>query len=249
MLKETIKTIATKRRRYGYLRVHAQLRRDGWTVNHKRVHRIWKEEKLQIPRKRPRPKRPARIKMPIERGSYVNDIWAMDFVFDRTMDGKALKFLTVEDESSRYCLQIKTERRMNHRMVKWVLADLFLKYGLPRAIRSDNGGEFVAQNLKGWLVDLGIDLRLIEPGKPWQNGMNESFNGRFRDECLNGESFANLEEARVKVDQWREDYNEARLHSSLGYKPPGEVFRAEPSGEAPVATLPTPPQMVKEVVA
>lgn len=244
-----MKEIAGKRRGYGCARVHAHIRREGWLVNHKRVHRLWKEACLQLPRKRPRPKRLKGPKEWLERGKEPNEIWAVDFVFDRTTNEKGLRILTVEDECTRYSLALKAERRMNHRVVKFVLANLFLRHGLPKVIRSDNGGEFAATAAKEWLESLGVEARFIDPGKPWQNGINESFNGRLRDEFLNGETFETLEEARLKLEVWRTYYNEDRLHSSLGYRPPAELYEGKPAGQAPVATLPAPAQRAKEVVA
>ena len=208
--------------RYGYRRITALLRQAGWAVNHKRVERIWRREGLKVPRKQKK-----RGRLWFNDGScirlrpqYKNHVWAYDFVQDRTHDGKVIRMLTVIDEHSRECLAITVARRLNNRAVLDTLADLFFEHGPPEHIRSDNGPEFVAIAVREWLGRIGVKTLFIEPGSPWENGYNESFNGKFRDELLNGEIFETLKEAQVLIEAWRRHYNAIRPHSSLGYRPP-----------------------------
>ena len=208
--------------RYGYRRVTALLRQDGWNINHKRVERIWRREGLKVPHKQPK-----RGRLWLNDGScirrrpeYRNHVWAYDFVQDRTHNGKAFRMLTVIDEHTRECLAIKVDRKLNSTDVVETLADLFLEKGTPDYIRSDNGSEFTAKLVREWLDWIGPDTLFIEPGSPWENGYNESFNGKLRDELLNGEIFYTLKEAKIIIEQWRRHYNTIRPHSSLGYRPP-----------------------------
>ena len=208
--------------RYGYRRVTALLRQDGWNINHKRVERIWRREGLKVPHKQPK-----RGRLWLNDGScirrrpeYRNHVWAYDFVQDRTHNGKAFRMLTVIDEHTRECLAIKVDRKLNSTDVVETLADLFLEKGTPDYIRSDNGSEFTAKLVREWLDRIGPDTLFIEPGSPWENGYNESFNGKLRDELLNGEIFYTLKEAKIIIEQWRRHYNTIRPHSSLGYRPP-----------------------------
>ena len=228
-IRERIIALAGKYGRYGYRRITALLRSEGWCVNHKRVQRIWRLEGLKVPQKQPK-----RGRLFLNDGStirhrpiYKNHVWSYDFVMDRTHDGRAFKTLNIIDEYSRECMAIKVKRKINSFDVLEVLADLFLAYGPPAFIRSDNGPEFIAKELRRWLSKLGVKTLYIEPGSPWENGYCESFNGKFRDELLNGEIFYTLNEAKVVIENWRRDYNEHRPHSSLGYRPP-----------APLAILP-----------
>ena len=154
------------------------------------------------------------------RPAYGNHVWAYDFVFERTREGRPLKFLTVVDEFTRQCLAIEVARKQSSRDVLRMLAALMLRHGIPKHIRSDNGPEFVAKAVREWLSRLGVETVFIEPGSPWENGYIESFNGKLRDELLNGEIFTTLEEAKVLTEVWRREYNQVRPHSSLGYKPP-----------------------------
>ena len=211
--------------RYGYRRILILLWRVGWIVNHKRVERIWKQEGLKIPQKQPR-----RGRLWLNNGSCIrhrpefkNHVWSYDFVFGRTTDGRSFRMLTIIDEYSRECLAIFVKRKINSLDVLEVLADLFLLKGAPQFIRSDNGSEFVAAILREWLSDLEVKTLYIEPGSPWENGYIESFNGKLRDELLNGEIFYTLTEAKVLIERWRNNYNHVRPHSSLGYKVPVPV--------------------------
>lgn len=221
-LTSAVLKLAEKYGRYGYRRITALLRVQGWHVNHKRVERIWRREGLKVPAKQPK-----RGRLWLNDGScmrlrpeYRNHVWAYDFVQDRTHDGRKFRMLTVIDEYSRECLAIEVQRRLTSREVLDVMADLFVKHGIPKHIRSDNGPEFIAIALKDWLRRLGVSTLYIEPGSPWENGYNESFNGKLRDELLNGEIFYSLKEAEILIEDWRNHYNTIRPHSALEYRPP-----------------------------
>jgi len=197
------------------------LRRNGWQVNHKRVERIWRQEGLKVPKKQPK-----RGRLWLNDGSCVrlrpthrNHVWSYDFVAARTHDGRPLKILTVIDEYTRQCIDMVVERRIRSDDVLHCLTDLFVNYGVPEHIRSDNGPEFTAWAVRQWLGHLGVQTLYIEPGSPWENGYNESFNGKLRDELLNGEIFYTLKEAQVIIERWRQEYNTIRPHNSLNYRP------------------------------
>jgi transposase InsO family protein len=221
-LTERIIELATKYGRYGYRRITALLKQEGWKVNHKRVERIWRREGLRVPSKQPK-----RGRLWLNDGSCVrlrpesrNHVWSYDFVYERTHDGKQLRMLTIIDEYTRECLAIRTARRLSSKDVISTLAKLFVRKGVPEHIRSDNGPEFTAKAVRGWLQRLGVKTLFIEPGSPWENGYIESFNGKLRDELLNREIFYTVKEAQVLVEMWRKEYNQVRPHSSLGYRPP-----------------------------
>jgi transposase InsO family protein len=227
--------------RYGYRIVTGLLRCEGWTVNHKRVERIWRREGLKVPR-RQRPRR----RLWLGDGSCVrlrpthkDHVWAYDFVEARTHDGKKLRLLTIVDEYTRECLAIDVARRLTSDDVMLRLMELFVFRGVPEHVRSDNGSEFTATEVREWLARLGVKTLFIAPGSPWENGYCESFNGKLRDELLNGEIFDTLEEAQVLIERWRRHYNEVRPHSSLGYVPPAPVAIA-PSGSVVAPLLRTP---------
>jgi transposase InsO family protein len=214
--------LATKYGRYGYRRITALLHDSGWQVNHKRVERIWRQEGLKVPKKQPK-----RGRLWLNDGSCVrlrpihrNHVWSYDFVMDRTHDGRPIKILTLIDEYSRQCLALVVDRSIKSDDVLHTLSNLFLIYGIPENIRSDNGPEFTAKAVRRWLQRIGVKTAFIEPGSPWENGYNESFNGKLRDEVLNREIFYNLKEAKVLIENWRKEYNTVRPHSSLGYRPP-----------------------------
>jgi len=222
VLVERIVELATDYGCYGYRRVTALLRREGWRVNHKRVERIWRQEGLKVPHKQPK-----RSRLWLNDGScvrhrprYRNHVWPYDFMHERTHDGRALRLLTVIDEYTRECVAIKVERKLNSSDVLATLARLFVERGTPGYIRSDNGPEFTATAVRKWLQRLQVQTLFIEPGSPWENGYNESFNGKLRDELLRREIFYTLWEAKVLVERWRKEYNRFRPHSSLGYRPP-----------------------------
>ena len=225
--------LASQYGRYGYRRITALLRNDGWVVNAKRVERIWRREGLKVPQKQPK-----RGRLWFNDGScvrlrpqYRGHIWSYDFVADRTHDGKAFRMLTVIDEYSRQCLAIHVQRKLRSDDVLAVLTELFQRHGPPDHIRSDNGAEFTAHAVRDWLGRIGVKTLYIEPGSPWENGYNESFNGKLRDELLNGELFYTLREANILIERWRQHYNTLRPHSSLGYQPPApETILPRPAG-------------------
>ncbi len=230
-LTKDIIRLATQYGRYGYRRITALLKAEGWPVNAKRVQRIWRREGLKVPSKQPK-----RGRLWLNDGSCIrlraawpNHVWSYDFVMDRTHDGKAFRMLTVIDEFTRRCLAIHVDRKLNSQSVLECIADLFVQHGPPDHIRSDNGAEFTAIAVRGWFGRIGVKTLFIEPGSPWENGYNESFNGKLRDELLNTEIFYTLKEAKVLIGRWRQHYNTVRPHSSLGYRPP-----------APEAILPRP---------
>jgi len=218
---EKLKAIADKHKRYGYRRACASLRREGIKVNHKRVHRVWKEAGLQRPVRRRRPRGKPKGQVPLE-ALYPNHVWTYDFMEDATADGRKLRLLTIVDEFTRINIAIETGRRIASAKVIGVLEGVFAQYGTPDYLRSDNGGEFTAKAIKKWLSTCGIETYYIDPASPWQNAYGESFNGKLRDECLNMELFATVREARHIIRRWRDYYNNERLHSSLGYLPPHE---------------------------
>lgn len=226
--------------RYGYRRITALLRAAGWVVNKKRVERIWRREGLKVPAKQPK-----RGRLWLNDGSCIrlrpehpNHVWSYDFVMDRTHDGKAFRMLCVIDEFTRESLTIRVARKLKATDVIDVLADLFILRGIPAHIRSDNGPEFVAQALREWIAAVGAKTAYIEPGSPWENGYVESFNGRLRDELLNGEIFYSLREARIIIEAWRRHYNTVRPHSSLGYRPPAPEAIIWPAS-SPLAQMPS----------
>ena len=239
MLTAAITRLAAQYGRYGYRRITALLRVEGWRVNAKRVQRIWRREGLKVPQKQPK-----RGRLWLNDGSCVrlrpswpNHVWSYDFVMDRTHDGRAFRMLTVIDEFTRRCLAIKVDRKLKSEDVLECLAELFVQHGPPDHIRSDNGAEFTAKAVRAWLARLGVKTLYIEPGSPWENGYNESFNGKLRDELLNGEIFYTLKEAIVLIERWRHHYNTVRPHSSLGYVPPApETILPRPAARA-YATL------------
>ncbi len=221
-LRNDIINLASKYGRYGYRRVTALLKTDGWRVNHKRVERIWREEGLKVPKRQKK-----RGRLYFNDGScirlkplYPNHIWSYDFVLDSLSNGRKIKILTIIDEFSRKCLAIKVEHSLKSDNVLEILSDLFVNEAIPDFIRSDNGSEFKAAILQDWLTALKVRTAYITPGSPWENGFCERFNGSLRDELLNGESFHSLREAKTVIENWRKHYNEIRPHSSLNYSPP-----------------------------
>jgi putative transposase len=224
-LTERLREIARRHKRYGYRRALALLRRGQLKVNHKRVHRVWKQMGLQCPVRRKRKRSQHSDAVPQE-ATHPNHVWTYDFVFDTTSDRRTLKFLTLVDEFTRECLAIKVERRLPAKAVIKVLEQVFAERGVPEHLRSDNGPEFIAKAIQGWLKARQVKTRYIAPGSPWQNAYGESFNGKFRDECLNMEVFYSLAEATTIVEMWRQSYNHERPHSSLAYQTPAEFAAA-----------------------
>jgi putative transposase len=221
--------------RYGYRRIAAMLREEGWLVNHKRVERLWWLEGLKVPERQPK-----RGRLWLTDGScirlrpaYKDHVWSYDFMMAKTTDGRPLRLLTVMDEYSRECLTIDVGRRITSDDVLERLTELFVLRGVPAYVRSDNGPEFTATVVREWLERVGVRTLYIEPGSPGENGYIESFNGKLRDELLNGETFDTVLEAQVLVENWRRHYNAVRPHSSLGYRPPApEAVQPWPSGSA-----------------
>ena len=220
-LKAAILRIAEKRRRFGQDRIFLVLRREGWKDNHKRVSRVYGELGLSLRLKR-RQKRSAAVRAPMPAPTKPNQVWSMDFVHDRLASNRGFKSLTVIDECSRECLAIEVDFGISGERVIRVLNRLIELRGKPEAIRSDNGPEFAGNALDAWAYATGVKLDFIQPGKPTQNGYCESFNGRFREECLNDNQFQTLVEAQVVIEAWRTDYNNERPHSSLNGLTPSE---------------------------
>ena len=215
VLKERIITLAQRHRRYGAGMIYLKLRQAGEVVNHKRVDRLYAEAGLQV-RRRKRKKIPVADRHPLERPLVANQVWSMDFVFDRTAEGRVIKNLTVVDDATHEAVAIVPERAIGGQQLARILDQLAKTRGLPKAIRTDNGKEFCSRALLTWAHARGVQLFLIEPGKPNQNAYIESFNGRFRDECLNEHWFTSLRHAKVIIDTWRREYNEERPKKSLG---------------------------------
>jgi putative transposase len=224
-LTQAILALASQYGRYGYRRITALLNNAGWNVGKDRVQRIWRREGLKVPAKQK-----PRGRLWLNDGSCIrlrperpNHVWSYDFVAARTHDGRSLRLLTLIDEFSRECLAIRVARRLNSTHVIELLGECMLQYGVPGHVRSDNGAEMTAQRVRNWLATVGTQPLFIEPGSPWENGYCESFNGKLRDECLNGEIFYSLKEAQVVIEMWRTHYNTARPHSALGYRPPAPM--------------------------
>jgi putative transposase len=216
-----MKRLAQQYPRYGYRRIRIFLQREGHNMSGQRAHRLWQAAGLQLPRRRPR-KRVARSRPRPLPPFAPNSVWAYDFVFDGCANGQQLKCLTIVDEYTRECLAIDVAGSIRSNRVIEVLSRLISERGAPAFLRSDNGPEFVSKAILQWTVKQHIHTALIDPGKPWQNGTGESFNGKFRDECLSVEWFRSRREAVVIIEAWRRHYNHVRPHSSLGYHTPVE---------------------------
>lgn len=225
--------------RYGYRRVWALLRQEGFRINRKKVYRLWKREGFKVPQKQHKKRRLGVGANGILRrqAQGLNDVWCWDFIHDRDEQDRPLKWLLIEDEFTREGLAVEVARSIKARDVIDVLAQVMLIRGLPKHLRSDNGPEFIAQALRRYLEKAGVGTLYIEPGAPWQNGYAESLGGRFRDELLNSELFADLAEAKELSNWWRNEYNHRRPHSSLGYQTPAAYaasLRQTPVGAAPL---------------
>jgi putative transposase len=226
--------------RYGYRRVWALLRREGWEVNKKRVQRLWREAGLKVPAGRERKRRrlgTSENSCTRRRAEYIDHLWSYDFAMDTTEEGRRLKVMPVVDEYSRECLALEVERSITAAEVVKTLNRLFAERGEPAYIRSDNGPEFIAKAIKRWLASSGVETLYIEPGAPWENAYSETFISRLRDELLNREVFANLKEAKILAEDYRSHYNHYRPHGALGYLTPMEFAAIEAlSHQAPGAT-------------
>jgi len=239
---EAIRQLSREHPRYGYRRITALLRADGWPINRKRVQRLWRQEGLNVPQKQSKRRRlgGSENSCTRRRAEHKNHVWTYDFLMDRTEDGRRLKLLVVVDEFTRESLAIEVARHLTATDVLETLAYLFAVRGAPRYVRSDNGPEFIAAAIRAWLASTGAETLYVAPGSPWENAYIESFNSRFRDELLNAESFACLKEAQVLVERYRRQYNHRRPHSSLGYATPA-AFAAACLAAAPASAGPTPP--------
>lgn len=232
---EAMRRLSSLYPRYGYRRVRIFLGREGMTMSPGRAERLWRKAQLQLPQKRPR-KRAASRPRPLPPIA-ANHVWAYDFVFDACANGQQLKCLTVVDEFTHESLAIDVAGSIRSARVIEVLAKLISLHGAPAFLRSDNGPEFVSTAILKWLTANRIDTALIDPGKPWQNGTAESFNGKFRDECLSVEWFRSRAEAKVIIEAWRQHYNAVRPHMSLNYLTPHEFKSQHPSRVQPSAIL------------
>ena len=214
--------IAQLRRRFGYRRIHVLLQRDGQKINHKRVYRLYKEAKLSLKKRRFERKKATGSRLVIEKPNAINERWSMDFVADKLSDGRRIRVLTIEDNYSRLSLGTITDNSIGGARVIRELEQIMKVRGKPKIIISDNGTEFTCNAVIKWSIEQGISWHYITPGKPNENPFIESFNGRLRDECLNENQFSSLSEARGIINHWREDYNNQRPHSALGYLTPRE---------------------------
>lgn len=223
-LTKRILELVRERPRWGYRRIGQLLRREGETLNLKRMYRLWKAAGLKVPRKR-RKKRTIGHKKNachVQPAQFKNDVWTWDFVQSSTTDGRTIRFLNIVDEYTRYCLKIKAGRGITSEDAIDTLAELFVMEGVPKRIRCDNGPEFISHAIKNWLSKIGVSVLYIEPGSPWQNGLCESFNSRLRDEYLGQTELLSESDARLKAIAWQHDFNQVRPHSSLGYLTPAE---------------------------
>jgi putative transposase len=235
-LRQRLRELAAERRRFGYRRLHVLLRREGWAVNWKRVYRVYRQEHLQVG-KRPRKRGVSLPRLPLALAGGPNERWSMDFMTDSLATGRRFRTLKVVDDFRRECLRIEVDPSLSGERVARVLEELCRQRGAPQVIVVDHGPEFTSQALDRWAYRQGVRLPFIAPGKPEQNAYVESFNGKFRDECLNEHWFGDLKEAREKIETWRQDYNRRRPHSALGYRTP-EEFAAQVAARR--ASPPTP---------
>lgn len=237
-LRARLKELAEQRRRFGYRRLHVLLRREGWTVNHKRVQRLYGEERLSL-RGRHRKRLRSSVRLLLSQAVRPHQHWSMDFVHDRTLDGRRFRVLTIIDQFSRLALPMAVRRSFpGFAVVQW-LEQLVSEFAVPQVISIDNGTEFTSRSFDAWAHRRGVKLHFIAPGCPVQNAFIESFNGRLRDECLNEHAFATLTEAQTLIAAWREDYNRFRPHGALGKRPPEEFLKEfNDNNPGSITTLP-----------
>jgi putative transposase len=233
-LRAQLRAIARRKPRWGYRRAHAQLRQDGHEINRKRVQRLWREEGLRVPAKTRKRRRTGDPDAPRLRAERPNQLWAMDYQYDQTADGRMLRLLNIVDEFTRVSLAMRVDRSITADETVSVLEDLVAERGAPENLRCDNGPELTAHALRDWCTSADVKTRYIEPGSPWENPFAESFNARVRDELLNLEEFSCLAEAKVLAEDWRTAYNAEHWHSSLGYQSP-DAFAATWTPEATAA--------------
>ncbi len=245
-LRQRLRELAGERRRFGYRRLTVMLRREGWPVNPKRVYRIYCEEGLAV-RCRPRKRLKAVARTPLRLPTGANQVWTMDFTHDNLASGRKFRTLNLMDGFTREAPRIEVDTSLPGLRVVRVLEEVARERGYPQAIQVDNGPEFISRVVDQWAFEHRVKLHFIEPGKPTQNAHIESFNGKFRDECLNENWFLTLPEAREKIEAWRRDYNQARPHSALGYQTP-EEFAAQAAARG--ASPPTPLALLtKELIS
>jgi len=226
VIRGRLKKLAETRRRFGCRRLHVMLRREGFVINHKRTEHIYRQEGLAL-RIRRRKKMSSQLRTDMAKPAYPNHIWSMDFMRDNLANGRTIKVLSVVDEYTRKCFRTEVDTSINGMRVTRVLSEIARLEDLPQIIVIDNGPEFISNVLDAWAYQRGVKLTFIRPGKPVENAYIESFNGRFRDECLNEHWFLTIEHARRIIEEWRIDYNNERPHSSLGYLTPEEFVRQE----------------------
>ena len=231
-LKARIEEITATRVRYGYRRVHVLLRREGWPVNAKRIYRLYKELGLQIRNKTPRRRVKAKLREDRTEAVHSNDVWAMDFVHDQLATGRKIRVLTVVDTFSRFSPAVDPRFSYRGEDVVATLERACRSVGYPRTIRVDQGSEFISRDLDLWACQRGVELDFSRPGKPTDNAFIESFNGKFRSECLNAHWFLTLDDARLKMEEWRKDYNTVRPHSAIGNKPPISLMKGSSAASA-----------------
>jgi len=241
--------LSRSRPRFGYRRIAQMLRHEAWHASDTRVFRLWRREGLKVPQKRRKRRRLGDAMNGCDqlRAEHADHVWCWDFIFDRTTNGSPLKWLSIVDEFTRECLALKVDRSITSEDVIDTLAELFAMRGVPKIIRSDNGPELTAHELRRWLEQLEVYASYIEPGSPWENGFAESFHSRFRDEFLAMEEFESLMTARKLTGAWKHDYNTVRPHSSLGYVPPAEFARRWAASVTAPAAPPPPLQLPTEV--
>ena len=227
-LKTRIKEIAQTRVRFGYRRVHVLLRREGWLVNAKRIYRLYKELGLQLRNKTPKRRVKAKLREDRSDATHSNQVWAMDFVHDQLATGRKVRVLTVVDTFTRYCPALDPRFSYRGEDVVVTLEQACRNIGYPKTIRVDQGSEFISRDLDLWAYQKGVELDFSRPGKPTDNAFIESFNGKFRSECLNAHWFLTLDDARSKMEDWRKDYNNVRPHSAIGNKPPAALMKSDP---------------------
>jgi len=224
-IRSRLRELAEQRRKFGAPRLHTMLLREGYQINHKRTERLYREEGLSL-RLKKRKKRTSHLRVVLDRPERINQHWSMDFVSDNLFSGRRFRVLTVVDDFSRECPVLEADHSLTGQRVSRVLDRVALTRGLPEVITVDNGPEFISKALDLWAFENKVKLRFIQPGKPTQNAYIESFNGKFRDECLNEHVFVSLEGARKTIESWRRDYNTNRPHSSLDNMTP-EEFSAD----------------------
>ena len=232
-MKVRIKEIAATRVRYGYRRIHVLLRREGWAVNPKRIYRLYKEMGLQLRNKTPKRRVKAKLREDRADATQSNQVWAMDFVHDQLATGRKIRVLTVVDTFSRFSPVVDPRFSYRGEDVVAALERACRKVGYPKAIRVDQGSEFISRDLDLWAYQKGVELDFSRPGKPTDNAFIESFNGKFRAECLNAHWFLSLDDARAKMEEWRKDYNTVRPHSAIGNKPPISLMKGSSAAAPP----------------